>query len=196
MTSSVSVCSNALVRLGDNPISSLNDPTKAARACANLYPSVRDAILRDHPWNCARKRVVLAPLLAKPAFDYPYQFQLPSDWLRTIQIGERDMPMTYTQEGRLILAYRATLPLVYVWDNQVESTWDSELVGVMTAAMAAVLAYPITQSTAMMQAQEQKLAGLMKSAKAVNGQDSEDETLGDFPLLMSRLYGMSRAPGR
>lgn len=196
MTSSVTICSNALVRLGDNPISSLQDATKAARACSNLYPAVRDAILREHPWNCARKRVILAPLVDAPAFDYPYQFQLPSDWLRTIQVGQRDGSISYTQEGRLILSYVQSLPLVYIFDNTVEQTWDSELVGVMIAAMTAVLAYPITQSAAMMTAKEQLFANVMKTAKAVNGQDNQDETLGDFPLLMSRLHGYVGVPGR
>lgn len=196
MTSSVSICSNALIRLGDRPISSFEDDTDAANACANLYPTVRDSILRAHPWNCATKRVVLAPLAAAPAFDYVRQFQLPSDWLRTVQIGSRDYELDFTIEGQRILCDANALPLVYVFRNTIESTWDDSLVEVVTAKMTSVLAYPITQSASMQQAMEQAFQIVFKQAKAVNGQDDRGETLGDFPLLANRLNGYRSIPGR
>lgn len=196
MTSAVSICSNALLRLGDKPISSFQDSSKAATLCANLYPEMRDELLRAHPWNCARKRAMLAPLSAKPAFDYPYQFQLPADWLRTIQIGPKDCPYTYTQEGRVILAWTTALPIVYVFQNTNEQSWDASFVGTLTAAMASVLAYPITQSASMAQTMDTKFQGVFKAAKSVNGQDADEETLGDFPLIGARLSSYTQAPGR
>jgi hypothetical protein len=196
MTSSVSICSNALLRLGDSPISSFTDPSKRATACANLYPEMRDAVLRSHPWNCATKRVVLAPVAEAPAFDYVYQFQLPDDWLRTIQIGELGCPLKYTIEGQRILANLDALKLVYIYRNTIEQSWDSTLVDVVTAAMTAVLAYPVTQSASMQQAMQGQFIQTLKQAKAINGQDDDEETLGDFPLLAGRMSSYSRAPGR
>lgn len=196
MTSSVSICSNALLRLGANSISSFQDSTKTATLCSNLYPTVRDGLLRAHPWNCARKRVLLAPLSAAPAFDYPHQFQLPADWVRTIQIGPRGNAFTYTQEGRLILAFPSQLPLVYVFANLNEATWDNSFVDTMTAAMTKVLALPITQSASAAQVMATEYDAVFKAAKSVNGQDADDETFGDFPLIESRLSSYSRAPGR
>ncbi|AQG98587.1 hypothetical protein A9R05_06870 [Burkholderia sp. KK1] len=196
MTSSVSICSNALIRLGDKPISSFEDGTDAATACANLYPSVRDAMLRAHPWNSAVKRVVLAPLTMTPAFDYAYQYQLPADWLRTIQVGARDCALDFTMEGQRILCDANSLPLVYVFHNTIESTWDDTLVELVTMKMASVLAYPITQSSSMQQSMEAQFQMAFKQAKAANGQDDRDETLGDFPLLANRLNGYRSAPGR
>ena len=53
MASSVSICSNALIALGANPISSLDtsgtDGLDRVRIAANLYPTVKAAILRSHP---------------------------------------------------------------------------------------------------------------------------------------------------
>jgi hypothetical protein len=196
MTSSVSICSNALIRLGDKPISSFQDPTQRAQNCSILYPEMRDAVLRKHPWNSATKRVVLAPLADAPAFDYPYQFQLPDDWLKTIQVGRLHVPLPYTVEANRILTFVNALPLVYIFRNTVEQTWESTLVDVMTAAMTAVLAYPITQSSSMMQAKTAEFVAALKEAKAINGQDDDEETLGDFPLLAGRFYNPTRAPGR
>lgn len=196
MTSSVSICSNALIRLGDKPISSFEDGTDAANACANLYPEVRDALLRAHTWDCAKKRVLLAPLTEPPLFDYAYQYQLPPDWMRTIQIGQRGCSLDYMIESQRILTDATSLPLVYVFKNTVESTWDGLLIDVMTAAMTSVLAYPITQSASEEQVKEAKFQTTFKQAKAVNGQDGPGETLGDFPLLVNRLNGYRSVPGR
>lgn len=196
MTSSVSICSNALLRLGDKAIASFTDPSQRATACANLYPETRDAVLRSHPWNCATKRVVLAPLTDAPAFDYLYQFQLPDDWLRTIQVGQLGCPLKFTVEGQRLLANVQALQLVYIYRNTIEQSWDSTLVDVVTAAMTATLAYPITQSAAMAQTAQAQFIQTLKQAKAINGQDDDDETLGDFPLIAGRLSSYTRAPGR
>lgn len=196
MTSSVSICSNALIRLGDKPISSFEDGTSAAKRCAILYPSIRNAMLRAHPWDCARKRVVLAPLSTVPAFDYAYQYQMPADWLRTLQIGDRRCALDYVIEGKQILTDAKSLPLVYIWRNEIEASWDDTLVELMTAKMTSVLAYPITQSASMEQVKETEFQQLFKQAKAVNGQENQPETLGDFPLLANRLSGYRNVPGR
>src|SRR3546814_9999800 len=67
MTTEVSICSNALLRLGADPINSFDEADnfgsniERARLCANLWPNVRRQVIRSHPWNCATKRVVLSP---------------------------------------------------------------------------------------------------------------------------------------
>ena len=61
MATKVSICSNALLLLGDKTINSLDEGTDRASLASNLYDSVRDSLLRSHPWNCAVKRVILAP---------------------------------------------------------------------------------------------------------------------------------------
>src|SRR3546814_19099578 len=74
MTTEVSICSNALLRLGADPINSFDEADnfgsniERARLCANLWPNVRRQVIRSHPWNCATTRVVLSPDAAAPAF--------------------------------------------------------------------------------------------------------------------------------
>jgi hypothetical protein len=59
----------------------------------------------------------------------------------------------------------------------------------MTYAMAARLAYAITQSASQVQVSEQQLAMYMKRARAIDGQDDMPETMGDFPLIAARYGG-------
>ena len=80
MASVVEICNRALDKLGEAPIVSLADDIKASRACARTYAPVRDAVLRDHPWNCAIHRTVLAAEAEAPAWGYQRRFPLPVDW--------------------------------------------------------------------------------------------------------------------
>lgn len=186
MATSVSICSNALLMLGAQTINSLDEDNDRARLASNLYPQVRDDMLRAHHWNCAVKRVVLSPLADAPAFDYTYQFQLPSDWLRTLQVGQYGYEVEYRTEANRMLCDESVLYLRYIFRNENEATWDPTLVQVMTRAMAAAMAYGITQSAAKEEVEYRKLEMALKQAKSIDGQDDPPETLGDFRLLTSR----------
>jgi hypothetical protein len=189
----VSICSNALLLLGDKPLSSLSPPddSDAGTLASNLYPQVRDWVLRAHPWNCAVKRVILAPDTAPPPFDYAYQFSIPDDWLRTLQVGQIDDAVDYQMEGRKFLCDDAVFYLVYVFKNSVEATFDSMLVQVLTLAMKAALAYPITKSSSMAQLCLQELQMELKKARAVDGTDNPPDTLGDFRLFSAGFASSS-----
>jgi hypothetical protein len=186
MATSVSICSNALLMLGAQPINDLAEDLDRARLAANLYPSVRDDMLRSHPWNCAVKRVVLSPETRTPPYGYAYQFMLPSDWLRTLSVGDYGAEIDYRIEGRAVLANEAALKLRYIFRNENESTWDAMLVHCMTLAMAARMAYAITQSATLEQVRMQELELALKRARAIDGQDEPPETFGDNRLLGSR----------
>lgn len=185
--SEVSICSNALVRLGADPISSFTEPKKFAGACANVWPTVRNMLLRAHPWNCATKRVILAPLVEPPAFDYGYQFNLPTDWLKTIQIGRRGCPLDFQQEGRRVLANASALPLVYIWENTNPGTWDDSMVEAAEMLMSAALAYTVTSSTSLRDSLNQEGQYKLKIAKANDGQDTPPEEFNDSALTMARF---------
>lgn len=187
----VSICSNALLMLGAQTINDFADQLNLDRAklCANLYPTVRDDMLRSHPWNCAIKRAVLAPDAVAPAFGYTHSFELPADFMRVLEVGTNGSQIDYLVEGRTIQADTTVLELRYVFRNEVENTWDAHLVKLVTLAMAAALAYPVTQSSALQQSFEQKLEMTLKRARAVDGQEDPPQTLGDERLLRARFGG-------
>lgn len=188
MASSVEICSSALLLLGDSPIASFTESTARARYCANLYPIAKRAILRAHPWNCAIKRVNLAPESTTPAFGWRYQFARPSGWLRTIQVGE-DGELEYQMEGVRFLANTNVLPLVYV-EEVSESSWDALLTDLMVKRMEMDLAYPITKSTSLRDSLKQEFyqpgVGVLARAKAVDGQENPPEDWNDSPFLSIR----------
>lgn len=190
MTTAVSICSNALMMLGKDPIDDLyDDESDRAKYCANLYPSLRDWLLRKHFWNCAIKRVLLSPLTTAPAYGYSAQFQLPSDFLRVYEVGyARAFVTDFQVENKTILANATQLPLRYVWRNEDENNWDAGLVQVATFFMAARLAYPVTQSTTLRDSMLQEAMRELREAKSIDGMENPSDTFGDeTPLIDGRF---------
>ena len=185
--SAVSICSNALLLLGDKPISDFNEDNNRTRLVANLYTQKRDRVLRLHPWNCATKRVILSPEVESPPYGWAYSFLLPDDWLRTLSFAIRGEEDDFQTEGRYLLMDTNVCYLRYIWRNEVESTWDALLVDAMTQVMVACLTYPITKSTTKQATEEEIIKAVLKTARAVDGQEEPSQTLGDFPLLANRI---------
>lgn len=185
--SGVTICSNALQMLGAKPINDFNEKTEHARLAKSLYPSVRDDLLRAHPWNCATTRVILAPLVAPPPFDFSYQFALPGDWLRTLQVGEKGQSIAYRTERRNLLANVTALPLVYIFRNDDESSWSTNLIELAELQMAAKMAYAVTKSSTVRDSYRDEFARAFKVAKAIDGQDDPPEEFEEGTLLESRF---------
>lgn len=199
MTTEVSICSNALLRLGADPINSFDEADnfgsniERARLAANLWPNVRRQVIRSHPWNCATKRVLLSPDAASPAFGFAHRFQLPGDWLRTLSVQiDRYARPDYKREGNYYLSDADALQLRYIWNNDNPATYDASLVGALEAAMTVVLAYPVTKSTSLRDTLAAEFKEQMRTARNVDGQEDPAETLGDAPLLASRFGNRSR----
>lgn len=184
--SAVSICSNALLQLGDNPIASFSDPSKRAQLAANVWPQVRDMILRKS-WACTRKRVVLAPESTAPSFDWGYSFLLPTDWMRTVQIGEKGEHPEFEMQGRRVLTDEATLKLVYQASIVDPAQWDAAMVDATCSELVARFAYAITQSASLAQVKRTEADRAMKDALAIAGQDDDPQDWGDHPFTDCRF---------
>lgn len=188
MPSSISICSNALLLLGDDPIADFAGDNDRTRLVSNLYAMKRDKVLRLNDWKSAQKRVVLSPDATAPAFEWGYRFALPGDWLRTVFVGQsRSTPDHYEREGRYLLMDLSACYLTYTFRNEDEGTWDPDMVEAMTQVMVATLAYPITKSTNKQATEEEIVRDVLKLSRALDAQDNPPETFGDSPMLSNRM---------
>lgn len=78
----IDICSKALLLIGSNSITSLEDETREAEVCNSLYDTIKDALLGNRLWSFSMAQVDLARLQKKPLRDYEYMFQIPSNVLR------------------------------------------------------------------------------------------------------------------
>lgn len=169
----VSICNRALDLLGADPITALTDSSKAARLCNRNYESVRDAVLRAYPWNCAMSRAALAALTDTPAFDYAYQYQAPADFLRMWRINDDDEGLVkWRLEGRKILTDQAA-PLYIVYIKQVAdpAELDALCADVIAARLAAEIAYSLTGSASVKQEAMQGYRDKLGEARKVDAQE-------------------------
>jgi hypothetical protein len=114
MPSQVEICNLALVELGDEIIMSMTEDTKAARVMSILWePSVKE-VLADHTWGFARERAILPLLSTSPLHGFDYAYQLPSDYIRMVYMGEPDDEYIWQIEGDKLLTDEDTAEVIYI----------------------------------------------------------------------------------
>ena len=169
MATEVSICSNALRKLGDDPITSLSDDTERARLCNAFYASTRDSVLRSHSWNFAITRATLSKLTSTPAFDYASEFTLPTDpyCLRVLKMEYDDLE--FKVEGRKLLCNEETAKILYIGQIKDTAQYDPMFTEVLTARLAAELAYSITGSNSLTKQMWDIHDEKLKEARSIDG---------------------------
>ena len=190
MATEVSICSNALRRLGDDPITSLTDDTERARLCNSFYTDTRDAVLRLHPWNFAITRTSLAKLSTAPAYGFSNQFSLPTSpyCLRVLSMEYEDYIFkveNVATHGRVLLTDEATANILYVARITDTNLFDAMFVDVLTQKLAVDLAYPVTNSTTLQTQMQKVFEKKLSEARSIDGQegfidDLVSDTFTDF----------------
>ena len=151
MVSNVDICNSALNQIGGSNIIALTEDSKAGRLCNQRYEFVRDAVFRAHPWNCLIKRASLPAETDTPAFEFSSQFSLPNDPYCLRVIRPQDPDTVYRVEGRKILSDTAPFPVIYLARVTDPNEYDLLLVETIAARLAADLAYPLVNSSALAQ---------------------------------------------
>jgi hypothetical protein len=190
MATEVSICANALRRLGDDPITSLTDDTERARLCNAFYTDARDAVLRSHPFNFSITRTTLAQLSDTPAYGYDYQYALPTDpyCLRVLEMEFKDYEFkieNVATHGRVLLTNEGTAKILYIARITDTNLFDAMFVDVLTAKLAVDLAYPVTNSMAVQKQMQDLFQKKLSEARSIDGQegfmdDLVSDTFTDF----------------
>jgi len=112
------ICNAALQLIKNSKqITGIEQGTKEANACEVIYADLRDALLEMHNWNFATKRVKMGQLSATPAFEWDYEYELPSDFIRVVSVHNnatgRDI-IPYKIENGKILSDASDLYLRYI----------------------------------------------------------------------------------
>lgn len=178
MASVVEICNSALNQLGASTILSLTENSKNGRLCNARYETIRDSVLRSHPWNAAIKRQSLAADTAIPDWGFAKQYTLPADCLRVLQI--KNFSSNYKIEGRKILSNDDSIQLVYVSVVTDPNQMDVLLRETISAALAADLAYAVTANAGLAGRMEEKYQFKISEARHADAGEgyNTDATLG------------------
>lgn len=145
--SELAICNRALIALGEDVITSLDDNrSKAARLCKAAFPLVRDEVTRRVPWNCARARASLAADAVPPGFEWEFAYTLPADNLRVYQVAEDPDTPWEEEGGKLLTDHEAPLNIRYIRRLDDVTLIDAQLAGAISYALAADIAVALAQS--------------------------------------------------
>ena len=190
MATEVSICSNALRKLGDSPIASLTEDSERARLCNALYEPARDSLLRSHAWNFAITRASLAQISSTPAFEYAYQYALPTNpfCLRVLKMEFEDYKFKIENlegQGRVLLTDEGTANIIYIAKVTDPKLFDSIFVDTLTAKLAAEMTYSITNSAALQKEMERVYKLKLTEARSIDStegftDDIVSDTFTDF----------------
>ena len=184
MASQVDICNLALTAIGHKTIANLDEQNEAARKCKVYYQQAVDATLRAYNWNCAMARAELAQETATPAFGYAYQYALPQECLRVLQL-ER-LTLKFKVEGKKLLTNEGTAKILYI-KRIGAGEMDPLLVDAVAARLAAELAYALSNNRSlaelMMEAYEKKKA----EAGCIDAQEGTPDDLEVDSWLNARL---------
>lgn len=198
-SSDVAIANLALTKLGELRITDLEEDTKPAREINAVYAMLRDKLQRRYVWRFCVTRAELAAEVDTPEFGYSYQFPLPADCLRVLQVGEyyagvvlNDAVAGGSQEyqierGRVLSNSSAALKLRYLALVDDPTAFDPAF----DEAFAAFLAYNVAEALA--QSSGKKDDALrdyrmaIRDAVLANAIENPPEELADDTWVMARL---------
>lgn len=186
MPSVVDICNEAMDLLGAATITSLTENSKEARLCNRRFDTVRDAVLRSHPWNVAITRASLAKDATAPAFGFASQFTLPTNpyclrvisfWNSSVnnEVAAYDSNVMYKIEGRKVLSNEGSCSITYISRVTDTELYDSLLSSAIAHKLASETAYAITGSNSVSQAMQAMYETRLREAKSIDAMEGYPE---------------------
>lgn len=142
MASSTEICNRALTLIGQEPIITLDDSSKTSRLCKRFYESELEGLLRSYPWTFAIRRVQLGREAETPVFGFSYQFVLPSDCMRILDVSV--LEDEYKIENNRILTNDEAVKLRYVAKVTAANQFDAQFIEVLALRLAILMCQDLT----------------------------------------------------
>ena len=196
-SSEVEIANSALIKIGEDTISSLDDPIKAARRCKRQYPLKRDQLLEDYNWTFAIARASLAPDGTAPAFGFEARFLLPHDSLRFLGLFDENQAVhQYTAtkvahkiEGRYLLLSDTVANIFYIQKVTNPHQFSPQFTEALATLLAIDLAYDLTSGTKRVAQLENQFNGMIRRARFVQAIQGLPETIVSSEWLDARDQG-------
>jgi len=180
----IALCARALIKIGANPITSFNDGTAESEIAGALYPSAKDSLLSAYPWTFASGQVVLNQVLDSPLADYSYAFELPTDFLRAISVGNgnKGRGVSYRIMQGQVHCNVKDIVLTYIYrveEEEFPPFFDMALI----SRLSAEFSIPVTESTSRAQALYDFADKEFQKARQIDAQQDSPNRIENYPLI-------------
>jgi len=176
------ICNRALGRLGAESITNLDEGTMNSEFCLRFLPEAIEHILGQWDFKFARRRVQLALNAERPLFGWEYQFTLPADLIRIVEVVGQSELDPYQIENGMILANSDAIQLIYIARPDDPNQLPQSIRKAISTHLAYLLSTPLTSN-------EQLIALLMgESQRAIEQAKVEDAQMNHDPLAVSDKF--------
>lgn len=184
--SAIDVINKALISVGANIITSLDEGSTEATTAGAVWDQVRQSALRLHPWNFASKDLELAQVTGGGDVEHEYQYNLPSDFIRLLKVY--DDPTYKLKDGSVFTNY-PSCRIRYIFDSTDPVKWDSAFVDVVAYKLATEIAYALTKSTSLMQSMQALYEDSARKARAFDASEDIPDLIAPFdsPFISVRF---------
>jgi hypothetical protein len=196
--SDVTICSQALLLLGESEISSFDDGTQISGACSTLYSGVRDSVLSLYPFSFATKKAQLAQLTSTPVNEWTYEYALPSDMITgtpqavysSTAVGANPQQIGWEILGTAMQTDMTTVVIDYIYSVP-EASMPPHFVQLLKYTMAAHLAEIVTdqidkadywRTLAFGRGDENGRGGFFRQSMNIDGRGQIPNFISTFPL--------------
>jgi hypothetical protein len=155
-TAILNICNDALAIIGEPAIVDIDGTDAKSKACKRNYGSIRKRLLGSHDWLTASYRAQLRPAYACPLFGWAYVYELPSNFLRMVEIHPLEAAYElgatnklYMNEGKGYIKYIANIDDPAMFDINFETALVYRLALVFHACFVnKITAYQVLQKEA------------------------------------------------
>ena len=142
------IANRALSRLSQTAITSIDAPYTVEKLCKSHFESVRQQLLRSHPWNFALRREPLGQRNDQPRFGPRFEYQLPPGYIGAISafadLEGRCKIDRFDIENGFLMTDHEEVYLLYVEDKIDPTTWDASFTEGVVLLLASRICVPIT----------------------------------------------------
>jgi hypothetical protein len=182
--SDVDICNSALIKLGIEQISALNENSRAAQLCNEQYDKQRKMLLRAHPWNFAVKREALTATVNTPVYEFSLEYNLPSDYLRII---DTEYPDSFYQiENNKLYSNISDLKVRYISDITDTDLFTPDFAELLSLKIAIDLSYVLVQSPALTERLMMQYESALRDIRSFDGQENPSYPVMDDIFLNVR----------
>jgi hypothetical protein len=198
MATDVEIVNRALAKIGHKRITTLADATKEAREASAMFDIVRDALIRRYNWKFAIKRASVTVDATAPAWGFSKRYDIPSDCLRILQVGEvypldlSDYVQVNTdwytiEDGWILTDLASPLKIKYLYRVTDEAKFDATFVEAFACKLGMELAEVIAGSTGKTESLMRQFQMAIRDALAANAIEAHPARVGSDTWALSRL---------
>lgn len=166
------LCSMALLKLGERPISNITDDTTSAQLARTLFDPVVDSLLSIHPWRFALDNISLTK-------NSDGDFVIPSRVLRVLKTSGQII-------GNQIISNSDTIDITAI-TRTTPDNFPSYFISLVATRLAMEFCIPLSGDQSVFRMLVALYETELQTAKFIDSTTSVPDCISDFALINSRF---------